>query len=772
MKRLRIELQIILLALVIGSAVITTGFFVYRSMSQIVSSIHREALPDNRFFLIKDIANDLGSLENNVRLYILTGNREDLARYDSLLRRIAFKSAQTITLPVKGEHDEMLADSIRAIALEKQELWQEILTLHESAKESGSSFTGIYSKLETTETDTVIVETPKKGFFRKILGGKKVTTDTVISERPLEGEKIREEIRNLETDMVEEGRTIKETESHLIEKNILLNKRLNNLIADAENKKATERVIKTREAGELASRTYKQVAAFILTAIVLLLVSLFVLFNYLKKSRATQQALQDARQKAEELAKAKQQFVANVSHELRTPVNAIYGLTEQALQKTADPGLKELMTIISTSSRHLKNIINDTLDFSRIEARMIRLETVVFSPRVLCAEVLSLQKYEANRKGISLDLVWDESVPEALRGDPLRLKQILINLVSNAVKFTATGGVRLKVLATPDRDNLTMLTMTVEDTGIGISEKNQQVIFDEFVQAQNVEGKKYGGTGLGLHIVKKLVELHGGTIGVNSKEGKGTQITVSIPYAAAPEGIIRTVDHESMPVLPVFGTLSVLIADDDEFNTYLLKVILKKWGIVFETAGNGKEAVKAALRGHFDLILMDLNMPEMDGKEAAKTILREKPGTKIVAVSATHDPEEQSDSRKAGMVGFMHKPFTERELYDLLLSMANGEKEKPREVAPPLDKAELSRLANGDRAFLEEMIRLFIRSAQTAMKQIEDALLTNDLDGVSAFAHKISPSTKQVGAASLYALIKQLEERSGKGEVAEIRHTF
>jgi signal transduction histidine kinase/CheY-like chemotaxis protein len=768
MTRFKIEVQIVLLALVIGTAVVTTGYFAYLSMSRIVYSIHREAQPDNRLFLIKDIANDIAFMENIVRVYILTDNEEDLLQYDTLLHQITVKLDQINKLPFKQSNDIVLHDSVKALAMEKLELWQGILLLHQTAKGIKPTFTKIYSKLDQPRIDTVTVESDKRGFFRKIFGNKKTTVDTVYREHVLGRDEIKQEIRVLETEILNKTRDIKIIESQFIEKNIILGKKLTGLIAEAERRNFDEFTKRTLEVDRLAALTYRQLAAFTMIAVVLLLVALYVLFNYLKKSRAYQDALVDTRQKAENLAKAKEQFVANVSHELRTPVNAIYGLSEQALQRNTDPEMAELMTVISKSSRHLKNIINDTLDFSKIEANKIILESVDFSPIEIFGEVLAIQKYEASRKGISLNYKWEGEIPDALKGDPLRLKQILINLISNAVKFTENGSVTLKINAENIADDKFELKMVVEDTGIGISGDDIKIIFDEFVQAGNPSVNKHRGTGLGLAIVKKLVELHGGRIEVQSEPGVGTQVRVSIPYPKGDKRNIPATGAVGLPIPPSFGQLSVLVADDDEFNTYVMANIFKKWGVRFVAVKNGKEAVEAAFQEPFDVILMDLHMPEMNGLDAARTIRGKIPDARIVAVSAGNSGDEKLAGRSAGMDEFMTKPFEEKELYDILVSLHPlGNVEKDRSGSP-VDTVALLRLANGDSQYLQKMILLFVTLTEAAVVRMDDAIGRDDLADLSEAAHKMAASCEQIGAGHLSTLVRQLEEDARLGKSVEM----
>jgi len=760
MTKFKIEIQIVLLALVIGTTVVTTGYLAYQSLSRIVFSIKREAQPDNTLFLIKDIANDLAFVENQVRVYILTDNEADLLPYDSLMQHITVKLSKLNELPFKESGDLVLNDSVKRLALEKLELWRGILILHQTAKGVKPTFTNIYSKLEKQKTDTILVEVEKKGFLRKIFGNKKANIDTVYREHVPGKDELKQEIRILEKEILSKSRDIKIIESNLIEKNIVLVKRLNDLIVRAEKWKFDEFTERTKEVDRLASLTYKQLAAFTMIAVVMLLIALFVLFNYLKKSRAYQNALRFTQQKAQNLAKAKEQFAANVSHELRTPVNSIYGLTELALQKSRDPEITKLITVISKSSRHLKNIINDTLDFSKIEANKIELESVDFSPFEICSEVLAIQEQDAARKGIYLISKWESDIPEALVGDPLRLKQILINLISNAVKFTKIGGVTLKVKADKIADDQFELKMIVEDTGIGISDEDLEVIFEEYVQAGNPLLNKYPGTGLGLSIVKKLVELQGGQIDVKSERGTGTRVLVCIKYSRGDKLKIPATPGGELPVLPSFALLSVLIADDDEFNTYLLNSLFGKWGVGFVSVKDGREAVKAALRERFDVIFMDLHMPELTGVEATKMIRRTIPEARIVAVSATNSLDEQQAAKDAGMYRFIAKPFVEEEIYDILISLPPHEKVEPDTRGIPVDTGALIRLANGDTQYLQKMILLFIKLTESAIDRLQIAIDQDDMESIAEDAHKMAASCEQVGAAFLHALIRQLEEEA------------
>ncbi len=759
MAKFRIETQITLLAVIIAAAVITSGYFAYKSLSQIVDSVHREARPDNKLFLIKDISSDLLVIENNVRLYVLSDNNKNLKLYDTLQAKITSKLQTLNKITAPAGNDRILVDSFNVLALEKMKLWQEVMQLHKKSQKAKPEFTEIYSKLEEPKYDTIQVETEKSGLLRKIFGGKKTIVDTTIVERQIETDEIKNKIQNIESEIIEKGEKSNKIESKLIAQNIIITEKINQLITKAEKAETDGLLVKTQEADRLAGLTYQRLLAFSITAVVLLLVVLFLLYNYMKKTRAYQRALKRTTEEAEKLALAKEQFAANVSHEMRTPVNAIYGLAEQLLHRENNDDLDEQISILAQSANHLNSIINDTLDFSKIQANKLKFELVHFSPQKVFDEIHALEKYAAAKKWISLKLDLSENIPKALIGDPLRLKQILINLVSNAIKFTDEGEVKIMAYATPQKNNLIELQMEVSDTGIGITKENQKIIFDEFVQAEDQDGKKYRGTGLGLSIVKKLVELQGGKIIIESEPGSGTTIRLNVPYRLGEINKIEEKRFDSPDIPESFKHLNILVADDEEFNRFLFKGIFKKWGVQYREATNGIETVDMALSGNFDIVLMDVRMPKKNGIEATKSILKIKPEIKIIAITATTDPVEKESCKKAGISVFLPKPFSEKNLVDAINSVAIFKPagiEKP--VQPQINITELEHLMNGDKLFMKEMILLFIQSVETGLEQLKAAVSAKDWNMVAEISHKIAPQCKHLRAASLYQNIKNLEK--------------
>jgi signal transduction histidine kinase/DNA-binding response OmpR family regulator len=527
-------------------------------------------------------------------------------------------------------------------------------------------------------------------------------------------------------------------------------------------------------ADRLAMRTYGWLAMFALLGTLLVILVLVVVVRYTRKMRDYQQALIRSKEETEELARTKEIFVANMSHEIRTPVNAIHGFTEQLLYRSFDEKSRELIDIIKSSSDHLVRLVNDILDFSRLQNATIVLEKSHFQIRKVCEEIQLLFGGAAAKNDTRLSYMIGKSTPLILYGDSYRLKQILINLIGNAVKFTTHGEIHFSVDCVMKTENSLDLVLKVADNGIGISEAMQEKVFDDFVQAETSTYRKYGGTGLGLSIVKKLVELHQGDITLKSRENEGTTVICVLPYEVGNWEQLPLIARE-LYVPEKIGKLKLLVVDDEEYNRMLFRTILNRWGTSFDEAGDGLKALEMIRSSHYDLVFMDVRMPLLDGLQVTARIRNElgKSETElpVIGISATHTSEDLLEFRHSGMNAFLPKPFTEKMLLEIIMAQTApvrdpsgmNEMNTTETLIPDdtrVDLSNLYHLADQDISFVRQMLTQFMESTRQGLEEIHQAVETGNADGVMETAHKISSPCRHLGADGLYNKLKAIEEEA------------
>jgi signal transduction histidine kinase len=381
---------------------------------------------------------------------------------------------------------------------------------------------------------------------------------------------------------------------------------------------------------------------------------------------------------AEKADAAKSQFLANMSHEIRTPMNAIIGFSEVLEEEPLTQQQKEYVKMILDSSRHLLELINDILDFSKIEAGRMRAETVECDIRALLADIESLMNPSAKQKQLEFKIDCTEDIPDTIVTDPAKLRQCIINLVSNAIKFTEQGYVKLTARQTA-KDDKPFVEFEITDTGIGIPADKLDILFESFTQADGSTTRKYGGTGLGLAITKQLADLMGGNITVESEAGKGSTFRLVIPANTTEgqqykhEGFAdnhasgdgyQTHQNDSQPEF----SGRVLVAEDSPTNQVLIKMLLEKLGFVVTIAQNGLEVIEAVKNQHFELILMDMQMPEMNGYNATKKLRGLGVKTPIIAMTVNVDEEDKKECLRAGCDDYISKPIDRTHL----LKVING----------------------------------------------------------------------------------------------------
>jgi PAS domain S-box-containing protein len=514
--------------------------------------------------------------------------------------------------------------------------------------------------------------------------------------------------------------------------------------------------------------------------------------------KETELALTKAKEEAEAASRVKSEFLSNMSHEIRTPMNAILGLTEMMLGEDTPPSIRENLKIIKFSADNLLQIINDILDFSKIEAGKLSLENVEFNLYDLIQNMMQIVKFNTKNKAVEVEQFIAYGVPEKLKGDPYKLSQILMNLLSNAAKFTSKGLIHVKVSSIHKEAGKVNLCFSVEDTGIGIPAEKLPLIFDSFTQASASTTRKFGGTGLGLTITKKLVELQGGNISVESNLGVGTTFTVNLPFELVEAAPVTEQAPAIAPVgkLPEADNLEgvhILLVDDNSVNQTLNKQLFKKWKATADVASNGVEAINLLRQNRYDIVLMDLQMPIMDGYEAIKIIRNpasEVLDHKVPVIALTSDAFAHTKQKalEAGMSDFISKPFRMEQLLhtitrnlvrkiiredNVFLKEEKGSLEEDVWHRPSgqhiIDISLIKEIVDDDRGALREVLNEFVDVTPHDMERLQSACRENNLDQIGDIAHKFRSTFMEFGMKSVESDIRRLEALArNRGELAEI----
>jgi len=488
--------------------------------------------------------------------------------------------------------------------------------------------------------------------------------------------------------------------------------------------------------------------------------------------KQSEQELRQAREAAEAASSAKTSFLANRSHELRTPINAIIGMTELTLGSPLSPEQREHLDTVKRSSEALLAVLNDVLDYSKIEAGKVTLEEIDFDLRDLLDRTIDTLSLQAREKGLLLECTVAPGTRTLLRGDPVKLQQVLMNLIGNAIKFTGHGSVTLSVSgeAAADRDQVELL-FAVADTGIGIPRDRQDEIFHSFTQADGSITRRYGGSGLGLSIVRSLVGLMGGEVQVRSEPGKGSVFSFTARFKPA-VGAVPAPARTGPDRFPVSGPVKVLVAEDVETNQVLMERLLERRGHCVTVVHDGSEAVQALAAEPYDVVLLDVQMPGMDGLEAAR-IIRD-PGSPvlrhdvpIIAVTAHALSEDRALCLAAGMDDYLAKPIVPEQLFRVVEQYAPAAADDPSALAERI-KERLAVTYFGDRDLADSIVRTFLEESPRLLKNIQDAVAAQDLPSLQLHAHSLKSAAATIGLDGLRKNAFLLEQAARSGVQDEV----
>lgn len=777
------------------------GFLAYRSLSQIVGSVREEAEPDLRLHSIKNLMVDLDDARNSVNAYNITSDTIYLKPYFQAIGSVDGKLYDLRQMPGNDSMSSQLIDSLEELIGRKFEVLDQLLVirddqwvddaLHRLAMSiKPETFTKVTEHTveepeqpkeeprEETSTPVTVAEPKeeKKGISKvwdRIFGPKKTEEEPPVASTPTPAPVRREEpvARTPQVVTTTESYTVypdisrqiasmrareeqrlagmREQELALADRDHRLTDSIRILVSTFEERQRQALATKTVEADALASRTTRLIATFGGAAALLLVIAFWVIASGLKKSRAYNRVMARARSRAENLARSKQEFLANMSHELRTPLHAITGFSENLLAQGLERKQRQEVETIHKAATHLGGIINDILDLSKLDAGKLKLEVEAVDPRRLLNEVESWLKPSAEVKGIEFHTHCDDSVPEVIIIDGMRLKQVLLNLAGNAVKFTSKGSV-----TTTARQVDGKLQIEVRDTGIGIPTDKIESIFEGFSQAEATTTKRFGGTGLGLAITQRLIDLMGGTISVQSTVNQGSVFIVLLPIE---QGV--ALPSEVNPQLRYdLSALSILGVDDESFNRRLLETMLANEVKQLKVVASGAETLQSLANDRYDVLLLDLRMPEMGGIEVVQALNGNAPDMKVIALTAVSEQGELESARKAGIGHFLGKPFDKKSLLHKVAEVCGMAPMQTNGTTPSFSLDELLEVGQGDPEFVREMVDLFIRTTADGLSDMRVAVAEADWIRVRDIAHRLAPPCLHMKAGDLYNSLKQVEE--------------
>lgn len=487
---------------------------------------------------------------------------------------------------------------------------------------------------------------------------------------------------------------------------------------------------------------------------------------------------------AEEANQAKGEFITNMSHEIRTPMNSVLGMAYLALRSETNPRQRDYLRKIQISGEHLLGIIDSILDFSKIDAGKLDMEVVDFRLDTVAENLANLVSVQAEEKNLGLQFDLSPSIPRYLCGDPLRLVQVLVNFTNNAIKFTEQGEVVIRARTVSENENDVLLRFEVQDTGIGINEAEKAKLFHTFQQGDSSISRKYGGSGLGLAISKRLAMLMGGEVGVESERGKGSTFwfTVRLGKGRQPELMQPGNGRREIDIEAIRGA-RILLAEDSLFNQQVASEFLKDAGAIVSTANNGKEALDLLYRQHFDCILMDMQMPVMDGLEATRLIRSNAAmaGMPVIAMTANVTNGDRERCLAIGMDDFVSKPFKPSALYATLANWLSARSSLPVSFASSaaaatlagdpeiIDLSVLAEMMGEHPERIPQFAHRFLASSRADMAEMERALESNDMAALVALGHRAKSPARMVGAMGWARLCQELEHCARNGNAEQAR---
>lgn len=792
---------VIIIAFAIAAISITYNGFI--ELSRTKESLSH---PNKKLILLNSALADIYEAESNIRAYNLTHKEDYLNSYFTFLISISDKVDTLLNLTKDSQSQKLKIKTIKHLLEKKENVLEEFIELkkidsssvfYERAIKEISKVQAINNQNKpivsrsitttTSKRDTVVerASSQKSGLFGKIrswISGKekkdttvtKVKVETHIDTVARSGYipdsvvgnvvQILNQIRS-EQESAWDLASIKELELLKSDKELMDQIRV--IVSLLEHEELSQSYKRSNNAQEVVHKSTIIILALGGAALIMLLLFLAIIFRDITKSTYYRNELYEAKKYAEKLLRVKEQFLANMSHEIRTPLSSIIGLTRQIKKSESDSSHEEYINLLSSTSEHLLSVINDILDFSKIEAGRMRIENLPFNLFEVLNESINTLRQKADEKGLIIELIEEKPVNITIWGDPFRLKQIILNLLSNAIKFTNKGTVSIVAGYLAVTNDFINIQIAVNDTGIGINAEQQALIFEEFTQADPSTTRRYGGTGLGLTIVKKLTEMQGGEVSIDSQINKGTSIKISIPYRLKGEQTEKK--PELAKSFSINHDLHVLVIDDDDVNRIITVEIFKGLGITAESTGNPSEVSELIEKKEYNIILTDIHMPGISGYDIVDLINNRAYKIPVIAITANSMIDDPNHFTDRGFADYLIKPFSERELVKVIepyIEIQEIAEQHNKQDTNDIgyDLTDIFRFSGGDMQSAILILSTFLDNTDKNLVDLNNTIHAKDIKTTSAIAHKMKPAFKQFKIYNIAGLLLKIELLDDKKE--------
>jgi signal transduction histidine kinase/CheY-like chemotaxis protein len=808
-NRNTIKTKVIGWFLLAALAVLLTGIISYNSYRELIRSLENPVSQEAKLKELGNILADITEAEAKMRTYALTREAYQLDTYQQLVETIK-QDLELIKVldPVSPEFN-IGVDSV-SLLIDQQisgvgsfiELKNTINEVSFSAKalaeinNSSDSIPALRTTTTTTTKTTTVEPLPpsdsddKKRKNTKRQQKKRtqeiarelaklekepliqtetvITTDTSYVQPDTTYSNIQQVLVDLDKEESHYQQVLANKELLLIESSIGIIDQIRALIQRLEKQELSYNIERTNKAKLIASKSTLTISIIIFACLVLGILFTYLIFKDVRISDYYNRQLIGARDQAESLAESKQQFLANMSHEIRTPLNAIIGFTEQLSKTPLKTDQSKYLEALQTSGQQLLHTVNDILDFSKLEVGELKIASERFDLKRALQEVITVLRLKADEKGLKLTLQTDPEGPIWLIGDQFRLKQVLFNLINNGIKFTEKGYVAVDCTCKMEPD-IVRVELSVLDSGIGIPEEERNEIFIDFKQVDPSATRRYQGTGLGLAICKRLVELQGGSITVDSNEPIGAKFILRLDYKLAEiqaQDIITSDENNLNQAIagnsfPSLKGVKLLVADDDNFNIQLIRTILDNWKADVVYCSDGKQAYEEIGLHDFDLILTDINMPEMSGVELSQKIRSlsdpEKNTVPIIALTANIMEDDLEKYKEAGINDFVLKPFKEADLHKKVMQHIPTDNIVPDNQSIQYRLDDFKKFSVGDKEALRPILEAFYHNLKQNLNALEENAVSSNQEAVAEIAHKMISSFGHVHASGPVDKLRHLE---------------